>query len=54
MLTAQDIKLKSRIEGISLTEAKRDLDKLAMLQQLNNAKTVQDLKPLLLKLIQEL
>ena len=54
MFTAQDVKLKSRIDSISLKESKKKLDKLAMLQQVNNAKTVQDLKPLLLKLIQEL
>ena len=50
--TAGDVKELSTKLGIGLHEAKAKLDKLVMLQQVNEAKTVNDLKPVLLKLIQ--
>jgi len=39
------------LKGISLMEAKSQLDKLTMLQLVTQAKTIQDLKPILLRLI---
>ena len=51
MITAEQVKALSDQFGISLTEAKIKLDKLALLQQINNAKTINDLKPVLLKIV---
>jgi len=51
MITAEQVKSLSEFKGISLLEAKMRLDKLDMLQQINQAKTVQDLKPILLKMV---
>ena len=50
--TAQDVKDLSRKLGIGLHEAKAKFDKLEMIQQISEAKTVEDIKPILLALAQ--
>jgi len=52
--TAEDVKKLSEKLDISLHEAKKRLDRLKLMQLLNEAKSVQDLKPILLTLIDEL
>ena len=51
MITAKQVKELAELKCISLNEAKKQLEKLHMMQQVNEAKTVNDLKPILLKLI---
>lgn len=53
-MKAEDIKEFARVHGISVNEAKMKLDRLAMMQHITNAKTVDDLKPILLKLAEEM
>ena len=49
--TADDVK-KLRLElGIGMHEAKAILDKQLLLLQITEAKTIEDLKPLLLKIV---
>jgi len=51
MATGEQVKELSELQNISLLEAKRKLDKLAMLQQITTANTLHDIKPVLLKII---
>ena len=51
MITAEQVTALSELKGISLMEAKIQLDKLSMMQQINRAKTVNDLKCVLLKMV---
>lgn len=50
-MTADDVKQLAREKGISLIEAKRLLDRIEMLHQINDAKTINDVRPILLKLL---
>lgn len=52
--TAEDLRRIQAEHRISIHEAKLRLDKLAMMQQVTQAKTLEDIKPILLKLIDEL
>ncbi len=49
--TAQQVKELSTKLGIGLHEAKLRLDKLAMLRQVADAKSIDDIKPILYRLI---
>ena len=51
MITAEQVTALSELKGISLMEAKIQLDKLAMMQHINQASTVKQLKPILLKMV---
>ena len=51
MITAEQIKEFAKQHGIGMLEAKYKLDKLGMMQDINNAKTVHDLKGVLLKIV---
>ena len=51
MITIKQIKEFANQHGIGMLEAKCKLDKLGIMQDINNAKTIQDLKPLLLKMV---
>jgi len=51
MITADQIREFAKQHNIGMVEAKYKLDKLGMMQDINNANSVHDLKPVLLKII---
>ena len=51
MITAEQVNSLSKLKGISLLEAKHILDKIDLVQQINEAKSDNEIKLILLKMV---